>query len=29
MTQEEGYFCQRNRTPFDLIKPGYQKSKTA
>lgn len=33
MTQEAGYFCQRNRTtlgtPFDLIKPGYQKNKTA
>lgn len=29
MTQEAGYFCQRNRTPFNLIKPGYQKNKTA
>ena len=29
MTQEAGYFCQRNRTPFDLIRPGYHKNKTA
>ena len=29
MTQEAGYFCQRNRTPFDLIIPGYQNNKTA
>ena len=29
MTQEAGYFCQRNRSPFDLIKPGYQKNKPA
>jgi len=29
MTQEAGYFCQRNRTPFDLIKPRYQKNKSA
>ena len=29
MTQEAGYFCQGNCTPFDLIKPGYQKNKTA
>ena len=29
MTQEAGNFCQRNRSPFDLIKPGYQKNKPA
>ena len=29
MTQEAGYFCQGNRTPFDLIIPGYQKNKPA
>ena len=29
MTLEAGNFCQRNGSPFDLIKPGYQKNKPA